>query len=192
MIVSARVVNTYIRPSPIRRALVVADVVREREAHADALADPVGLHRLHALGPAGHLVEVREQLLGVVGDLQVVHRDFALLDRRAGAPADAVDDLLVGEHRLVDRIPVDHAGLAGTRCPFRASSGRTTGSTGSTTGSQVANSRDQSIAQPIALHCPFMQRDVVARPLRRGDAGSSSPRFPPAGRTRPSPSASAG
>ena len=64
-------------------SLVVVDIVRKRKAHAHALADPVGLHRLHALGPAGHLVEVSEQLLGVVGDLQVVHRDFALFDRRA-------------------------------------------------------------------------------------------------------------
>ena len=92
-------------------AALVTDVVREGEAHAFALADPVGLHRLHALRPAGHLVEIREELVGVVGDPQVVHRDLALLDRRAGAPAAAVDHLLVGEHRLVDRVPVDHAGL---------------------------------------------------------------------------------
>ena len=111
MIVSARVVNTHSLPSPIERAVVVADVVREREAHAVALADPVGLHQLHALGPAGHLVEAVEQLVGVVGDPQVVHRDLALFDRRAGAPAAAVDHLLVGEHRLVDRVPVDDAGL---------------------------------------------------------------------------------
>ena len=36
-------------------ARCVPDVVREGEAHAFAAADPVGLHRPHALGPAGHL-----------------------------------------------------------------------------------------------------------------------------------------
>ncbi len=49
-----------------------------------------------------------QQLLGVLRDLQVVAGDLALLDRRAGAPAAAVDHLLVGQHGLVDRVPVDH------------------------------------------------------------------------------------
>ena len=92
-------------------AFGAANVVREREAHAVALADPVRLHRLHALRPAGHLVETGQELVGVVGDPQVVHRDLALLDGRAGAPAVAVDHLLVREHGLVHRVPVDHAGL---------------------------------------------------------------------------------
>ena len=39
------------------RARRVANVVREPKAHPFALADPVGLHRLHALGPAWHAVE---------------------------------------------------------------------------------------------------------------------------------------
>ncbi len=95
-----------------RLAVVAPDVVREREAHALASADPVGLHGLHRLGPARHLVEILEQLLGVVRDAQVVHRDFALLDGSARAPSLAVDHLLVGEHGLVDRVPVDDAALA--------------------------------------------------------------------------------
>src|SRR3990170_7740550 len=52
-----------------------------------------------------------EELLGVGGDAQKVHRDLALLHQRAGAPAAALDHLLVGEDGLVDRIPVHHAGL---------------------------------------------------------------------------------
>ncbi len=94
-----------------RLAVLAPDVVREGEAHALALADPVRLHRAHALGPAVHPVEIVEQLVGVVGDPQVVHRDLALFDQRVGAPAAAVDHLLVGEHGLVDRVPVDDAGL---------------------------------------------------------------------------------
>ena len=76
--------------------------MREGEAHAFALADPVLLHRLDALGPARQAgLHALEQLVGVLRDLQVVARDLALLDQRAGAPAAALDDLLVGEHGLV-------------------------------------------------------------------------------------------
>ena len=130
MIVSARVVNTYILPSPMRTPLVVLDVVQEGEADAHALADPVGLHRLHAFGPARHPVEVCQELLGVIGDLEVIPGDFALLDRRAGAPSAPVDHLLVREHGLIDRVPVDDAGLAVSDALAPASSGRTTGSSG--------------------------------------------------------------
>ena len=92
---------------------VVADVVREGEAHALALADPVLLHQTHPLGPAGQpVLGVFEQFPGVLRDLQVVAGNLALLDRGAGAPALAVDHLLVGQHGLVDRIPVDHLRLA--------------------------------------------------------------------------------
>ena len=88
--------------------VVAADVVREGEAHALALADPVFLHQLDALGPARQvLVHVLQQLVGVLRDLQVVAGDLALLDHRAAAPAAAVDDLLVGQHGLVHRVPVD-------------------------------------------------------------------------------------
>jgi hypothetical protein len=88
---------------------LAVEFVREGEAHALALADPVLLHQLDLLRPAAELVEVGEQLLGVGGDLHVVHRDLALLDQRARAPAAPVDHLLVGEHRLVDRVPVHRA-----------------------------------------------------------------------------------
>ena len=43
----------------------------------------------------------------IVGDLEEPLRQLALLDHGAGAPAAAVDHLLVGQHRLVDRVPVD-------------------------------------------------------------------------------------
>jgi hypothetical protein len=50
--------------------------------------------------------EAVEQLLGEVGDLQEPLVELAPLDQRAGAPAAAVDHLLVGEHGHVDRVPV--------------------------------------------------------------------------------------
>ncbi len=79
------------------------------EQHLGALgaADPVALHGEHALGPVLEQRHVVEQALRVVGDLEVPLRQDAALDRRSAALAVPVDDLLVGEHRLVDRAPVD-------------------------------------------------------------------------------------
>ncbi len=91
--------------------LLAVQLIREGEAHAVALADPVGLHGLHLLRPAGQRVEILQQFVGVLGDAEEIHRDVALLDHGAGAPAAAVDDLLVGQHGVVHRVPVHHRGL---------------------------------------------------------------------------------
>ena len=72
-------------------------------------ADPVLLHRPHLVGPALEFGQRSAQRLGVVGDAQEPLRHLALLDRSAGAPAAPVDHLLVGQHRAVDRVPVDPA-----------------------------------------------------------------------------------
>ena len=63
---------------------------REVDLGADAPADPVRLHRLHAVGPARQLVEVVEQLLRVLGDLEEVLLELALLHDALAAPARAV------------------------------------------------------------------------------------------------------
>jgi len=94
-----------------QQLLLAGELVGKGDVHAMALADPVGLHGLHALGPPRERIERGEQLLGIGGDPHVVHGNLALLDHGARAPAAAVDHLLVGEHRLVDRVPVDRAGL---------------------------------------------------------------------------------
>ena len=91
-----------------RRAV---ELVGESEVDALAAPDPVRLHQLDALGPAGQRVQRRQEFRRVLRDAQVVHRDLALLDRRARAPALAVDHLLVGQDGLVDWVPVDDAGL---------------------------------------------------------------------------------
>ncbi|MNI30752.1 hypothetical protein D3C73_846100 [compost metagenome] len=94
-------------------AILAGDLVREGETQAFGLADPVFLHQAHALGPAGQVVlDGAQQFVGVVGDAQVVAGDFALFNQRARPPATAVDDLFVGQHGLVDRVPVDDLGLA--------------------------------------------------------------------------------
>ena len=74
--------------------------------------DPVALHGAHLLGPLVQPVERRQQLLGHVRDLEEPLGQLAPLDRRARAPALAVDHLLVGQHRVVDRVPVHHRGFA--------------------------------------------------------------------------------
>ena len=91
--------------------LFAVQLMRESEAHAVALADPVGLHGLHLLRPAGQRVQVLQQFVGILGDAEEIHRDLALFDQRAGAPAASVDDLLVGQHGVVHRVPVHRRGL---------------------------------------------------------------------------------
>ena len=92
--------------------LFPVDFVGEGKVHADTLADPVLLHAAHLFGPAVKLLEIIQKFLGVLGDAQVVTRDFTLFNLCARAPAATVDYLFVGENRLIHRIPVHNLGLA--------------------------------------------------------------------------------
>jgi len=158
--------------APVGQRLTVGalDGVREGEAHAFALADPVLLHQLHALGPARQVVlHLVEQLVGVGRDVQVVAGNLALFDRRATAPATAVDHLFVGEHGLVDRVPVDDLGAA-------------FGDAGAEHLQEqplvplvVARVTARDFAAPVdgqahGLHLLLHVGDVVVRPLRRRHA----------------------
>ena len=80
--------------------------------HAARFANPVALHGFDALRPAVQRVQVAQQFFGVVGDAEVVHRNLALLYQRTAAPAAAVNDLFVGKHGLVHRVPVHRAVFA--------------------------------------------------------------------------------
>ena len=82
----------------------------EADQQAFRAPDPVALHEAHFVGPAIEPVERAQQFLGIVGDLEEPLRQFALLDDRAGPPAAPVHHLLVGEHGMVDRVPV-HLGF---------------------------------------------------------------------------------
>ena len=91
--------------------LLAADQI---EAHpgTDRAADPVALHQPDLLGPALQPVEGGQQLVGIGRGAEEPLRQLAPLDQGPRAPAAAVDHLLVGEHGLVDRVPVDPALLA--------------------------------------------------------------------------------
>ena len=69
--------------------------------------DPVALHGLDALGPL-EVVESLQELVGVGGDAEEPLLQIALFDEVARALAGAVgQDLLVGQHGLAARAPVD-------------------------------------------------------------------------------------
>ena len=87
-----------------RRRIALGD--RERDLRALGAADPVALGALGGLGPVDPL-EVVQQPLGVVGDAEEPLLEQPLLDTRAAALTQPVLHLLVGEHRLVVRAPVD-------------------------------------------------------------------------------------
>ena len=84
----------------------------EDDLGALGAADPVALHRHHVLGPGLEQVEVLEQAVGVLGDPEEPLLEVALLDEGAAALAVAVDHLLVGEHGLVVRAPLDRGLVA--------------------------------------------------------------------------------
>ena len=91
----------------------IFDVVWERETHALRFADPVFLNGAQAIRPAGQFMQRGvEQFLGVLRDVQVVAGNLAPFHQRARAPSATVDHLLVGKHRLIDRIPVHDLRLA--------------------------------------------------------------------------------
>ena len=86
---------------------LVAPLDGEQDTRALGAPDPVALHEPHLVGPARQFLQRFQQLVGEAGDAEEPLREPALLDQRARAPAAPVHDLLVGEHRIVDRIPVD-------------------------------------------------------------------------------------
>ncbi len=99
---------------------IAAGSRRQRERHTRALrpSDPVPLHRQHFVRPAGEAFRRLEHLVGVVRDAEEPLLELACRHHRAAAPALAVDDLLVGEHRIAARAPVDVRALAVRKVPL--------------------------------------------------------------------------
>ncbi len=102
--VSMRVVKT----STARRR------IRQREPDARALgsSDPVALHDDDLLRPVLQRLEAVQELVGVLRDAEEPLLQIAGDDHRSAPPAAAVNHLLVGQHRVVDRTPVDGRTLA--------------------------------------------------------------------------------
>ena len=84
---------------------------RELYLAAVGLADPVFLHEFGLFRPV-QLVEIPQQLVGVVRDLEEPLRQVLSHHRRTAAFALALHHLLVGEHRVAGRTPVDGRGFA--------------------------------------------------------------------------------
>ena len=79
---------------------------REEDARAFRAPDPVFLHHTDFFGPAVERFKTGEKFVGHVGDFEEPLREFAALNQCAGTPAAPVDDLFVGQHCIVNRIPV--------------------------------------------------------------------------------------
>ena len=69
-------------------------------------ADPVFLHQPHLVRPLVKRTKASEQFICKVGDFEEPLAQLAAFNWRAGAPALAVDDLFIGEHGHVNRVPV--------------------------------------------------------------------------------------
>ncbi|MDT4840437.1 hypothetical protein FQZ97_742610 [compost metagenome] len=87
-------------------------VQRETNLQAFRLADPVALHQTNLFRPLVERIETGQQFFTEIGDLEEPLCQFTLFDQRTRTPATTVHHLLIGEHGVVDRIPVHLGGLA--------------------------------------------------------------------------------
>ncbi len=140
----------------------------EGQLHAHRAADPVALHGLDRLRPF-QTIKIGQQLVGVSRDAQEPLRNLAPLHERARAPAAAVDHLLVGQHGLVDRVPVDRRQPAvGEALPEQPREQPLLPAV-------VLRPAGGDLAPPVvgeteALQLPAHVGDVVVGPARRRDA----------------------
>lgn len=86
---------------------VLAAFEGEGQLGTHGFANPVTLHGLDLLRPVLQLVQIIQQFFGVVGNADKPLGNLFLLDQRAGAPAATINHLFIGQHRLVDWVPVD-------------------------------------------------------------------------------------
>ncbi|MNS75014.1 hypothetical protein D3C72_1085110 [compost metagenome] len=100
-----------VRAGGVDLQLLVLTLDIEADVDPFGATNPVALHGLDHLRPAFEVVDVIQQLFGVVSDLDEPLGDLFLLHRGVAAPAAVVDHLLVGQHRHVVRTPVDGGGL---------------------------------------------------------------------------------
>ena len=91
-------------------AVLLCVIEFEIDQSAFAAADPVALHGANFFRPAGELVEIAQQFVGVLGDAEEPLFEITLLNQRVFVtPAAALHDLFVGEHSAALWAPVDSA-----------------------------------------------------------------------------------
>ena len=92
---------------------IVLGVGLEGDLRTGGAADPVALLGLDALDEV-HIIQIVDQAVGVLRDAQHPLALFLADDLAAAALANTLDDLLVCQHALAARAPVDgHGGLVG-------------------------------------------------------------------------------
>ena len=131
-------------------------------------ADPVLLHQPDALGPAVQRLYRVEQFLAEFGDAQKPLRQEALFDERPGAPSAPVDDLLVGQHGMIDRVPVDPA-FTTIGEPRRKKIKEHLLFVAVVFGVAGRDLARPVIGEPHPLQLPAHRRDVLGRPFGRMD-----------------------
>ena len=82
----------------------------ESDFCAARFTDPVALHADDFFRPARQLIQIVQQLFGIVGDADKPLLQVFANHRRIAAPADAVHHLFIGQHRMARVAPV-HFGL---------------------------------------------------------------------------------
>ena len=175
------------RPGSPASAPSVAGSTTKRTDKALRAPDPVALHEADLFRPAVETVEARQQIVRIIGDLEEPLGEFALLDDRPGTPAAPVDHLLVGEHRLIDRVPIDLRLLARDQAGVEEIQEQLLLML------IVARIAGRDLARPVERQAHRLQlgahgRRCWRRSIPPDGCCSASRRFRPAGRKRPSPS----
>ena len=140
--------------------------IRKHDLGALRAADPVALPRLDRVGPVDRL-EIVEQRLRVVGDPEEPLLHQPRLDLGAAALAGAVrQHLLVREHGLVVRAPLDRRRPCGRRGRARGTSGTATAASGSSRARASrarATSRSTSRSSASSARIASMFRSTISR-----------------------------
>ena len=184
MIVSARVVNTLSSPSlTVRTSRTGTRTARPRCARSSSPASSAPARGQ----PSRSFCTCSSSSSAYLRDREVVARNLALLDDRTGAPAAAVDHLLVREHGL-------SIGSQLTTCVLRyAMPALQHLQEQPLVPAVVARDRRSRLRATSRTRIPWAQlrlhvRDVRARPLRRRDLlvdrrvlGRQAERVPPIG-----------
>ena len=79
----------------------------ETQACAFGTANPIRLHQTDFFGPALQVAQGIQQFILKGSDAKKPLRQLPPLHRRAGTPAATINDLFVGQHRMLHRVPVN-------------------------------------------------------------------------------------